>query len=83
MADPSSTLRPSRPRRAHEDPPWVRWSLIGIALTVMTLLVVVPLVNVFVEAFAGGVAAYWHNLVGDPDTLHSIFADAHGRAGRR
>ena len=38
----------------------------------MTLLVVVPLVNVFVEAFAGGVAVYWQNLVGDPDTLHSI-----------
>ena len=32
----------------------------------------VPLVNVFVEAFAAGLAAYWKNLVGDPDTLHSI-----------
>lgn len=60
-------------RRAHEDPPWVRRSLIGLALTVMVVLVVVPLVSVFVEAFAGGIELYWQNLVGDPDTLHSIF----------
>jgi sulfate transport system permease protein len=74
MANPSSTTsaRPL-PRRAHEDPTWVRWLLIGTALTVMTLLVVVPLVNVFVEAFASGIEVYWQNLVGDPDTLHSIF----------
>ena len=38
----------------------------------MIVLVVVPLVDVFVEAFAGGVAAYWNNLVNDADTLHSI-----------
>jgi sulfate/thiosulfate transport system permease protein len=60
------------PRRAHEDPPWVRRLLIGTAVLVMGLLVVVPLVNVFVEAFAGGIAVYWQNLVGDPDTLHSM-----------
>jgi sulfate transport system permease protein len=48
-------------------------SLIGVALAVMTFLVVIPLVNVFVEAFAGGLEAYWNNLVNDPDTLHSIF----------
>jgi sulfate transport system permease protein len=38
----------------------------------MGVLVVVPLANVFVEAFAGGPALYWRNLVGDPDTFHSI-----------
>ena len=26
----------------------------------------------FYQAFAGGPGAYWDNLVGDPDTLHSI-----------
>lgn len=72
MADSTTTARPI-PRRAHEDPAWVRWLLIGTALAVMTFLVVIPLVNVFVEAFADGIAAYWQNLVGDPDTLHSIF----------
>ena len=60
------------PRRAHEDPAWVRRALVASAVGIMLLLVVVPLVNVFVEAFAGGLAAYWQNLVDDPDTLHSI-----------
>ena len=69
MAEPIA--RPI-PRRAHEDSPWVRRLLIGTAVLVMGVLVVVPLVNVFVEAFADGVAVYWQNLVGDPDTLHSI-----------
>jgi sulfate transport system permease protein len=69
MAD--STGQPI-PRRAHEDPPWVRRLLIGIAVAVMGALVVVPLIDVFVEAFASGPAVYWNNLVGDPDTLHSI-----------
>ena len=69
MAD--HTIRPLQ-RRAYEDPPWVRRLLIGVALFVMIALVVVPLVNVFVEAFAGGVQAYWNNLVHDADTLHSI-----------
>lgn len=72
MADSTPIARPI-PRRAHEDPAWVRWLLIGTALAVMTFLVVIPLVNVFVEAFADGLEAYWQNLVGDPDTLHSIF----------
>jgi sulfate transport system permease protein len=63
--------RPVAPR-AHEDPAWVRWTLIAIAVSVMTLLVVVPLVNVFVEAFAAGPGTYWRNLVHDPDTLSSI-----------
>src|SRR5439155_608213 len=42
------------------------------AVAVMTFFVVVPLVNVFVQALAGGVGVYWRNLSGDADTLHSI-----------
>jgi len=60
------------PLRAHEDPPWVRRTLIGAAVVVMVALVGVPLLNVFVEAFAAGPAAYWNNLVHDPDTFQSI-----------
>jgi sulfate transport system permease protein len=59
-------------KRAQDDPPAVRAALITGALGIMTFLVVVPLVNVFVEAFRGGVGAYWTNLVHDPDTLHSV-----------
>jgi len=60
------------PLRAHEDPAWVRWTLVGTAVLVMTLLVLVPLVNVFVQAFSAGVPAYWENLFEDGDTFHSI-----------
>jgi sulfate/thiosulfate transport system permease protein len=64
--------RMAPPVRAHEDPAWVRRTLVASAVSVMLVLVVVPLVNVFAEAFAAGPAVYWKNLVGDPDTFHSI-----------
>jgi sulfate transport system permease protein len=70
MAEP--TTRPV-PTRAHEDPTWVRWTLVSTAIAIMTFLVVIPLLDVFVEAFAAGPAAYWRNLVKDADTLHSIW----------
>jgi len=61
-----------RIRKAQQDPAWVRWSLTGLALAVVGVLIVVPVVNIFVQAFSEGAAAYWHNLFGDPDTRHSI-----------
>src|SRR5215831_17425924 len=59
-------------RRAQNDPPLVKAVLILAALAVMGFFVVVPLVNVFVQALASGPRAYWQNLFGDADTLHSI-----------
>jgi sulfate transport system permease protein len=59
-------------RRAQDDPRWVKAVLILAAVAVMAFFVVVPLVNVFVQAFANGPRVYWQNLVGDADTLHSI-----------
>jgi len=70
MAEPTTR---SVPPRAHEDPAWVRWTLVSLAILVMTLLVLVPLLNVFVEAFADGIGTYWKNLVHDADTLHSVW----------
>src|ERR1051326_1437829 len=60
------------PRSARHDPPAVKAALIVAAIAIMTFFVVVPLVNVFVQAFADGPRAYWQNLFGDADTLHSI-----------
>jgi sulfate transport system permease protein len=60
------------PPRAQDDPPAVRVALILTAVVIMGFFVVVPLVNVFVQAFAHGVGAYWNNLFHDADTLHSI-----------
>jgi len=64
--------RRSTTDRFVQDPPWVRRSLIGLALAVLGVLVVVPVVNVFAQALSQGLATYWHNLVGDPDTRHAI-----------
>ena len=59
-------------RRAQEDPLLVQGTLIAIALAVVGVLIVVPIANVFYEAFAKGPGAYWNALVSDPDTLSSI-----------
>src|SRR5437763_15461689 len=58
-------------KRTRQDPWYVRWTLTLAALAVLTVLVIVPLAAVFYGAFAGGVRAYWNNLI-DPDTRHSI-----------
>ncbi|MFO0251463.1 MAG: sulfate ABC transporter permease subunit CysW, partial [Planctomyces sp.] len=59
--------------RATADPLWVRVLLIGSALTVTVVLILVPLVYVFVQAFSAGVGEWWSQLTADPDTRHSIF----------
>mgnify|MGYP003633512805 CR=1 FL=1 len=53
------------------DQPWVKWSLIALALTITTLLLVMPLVLIFVEAFSEGAQMFWDNLT-DTYTLHAI-----------
>src|SRR5215467_5371597 len=70
MAETRKT--PPIPPRAQDDPAAVRVALVLTAVAIMAFFVVVPLVNVFVQAFANGVHAYWDNLVHDADTLHSI-----------
>lgn len=67
---------PSIRRLAQEDPLWVRWTLTGLALLAVGLLVGVPLVNVFYEALQDGIGAYFENLFGDPDTRHAILLTA-------
>lgn len=69
---PSPAPRAPTFRRPNEDAPWVRYVLTGTALLVVGILIVIPIVNVFVEAFAAGAGTYVRNLVSDPDTLHAI-----------
>jgi sulfate transport system permease protein len=57
---------------ARRDPLVIQWGLTFVALATIAVLIVVPVVNVFWQALAGGLAAYWNNLAGDRDTLHSI-----------
>ncbi len=65
-------LQRARQPRARQDPAWVRWTLTLLAVGVLTVLVVVPVVNVFYQALAGGLRVYWDNLVADHDTRHAI-----------
>jgi len=60
-------------RAAQQDPAWLRYTLIGTAMAIIGLLIIVPVVSVFYQAFAAGPGVYWKNLMGDSDTRHSIY----------
>lgn len=57
--------------RATSEPPWIRWTLIGIALGFLALFLVVPLAAVFTEALRKGFETYISTLT-DPDALSAI-----------
>ena len=59
-------------KRPLQDPTWVRWTLTGLAVTVLFVLVIIPVINVFWQAVAGGLGVYWHNLVADRDTRQAV-----------
>ena len=50
----------------------MQWTLVAAAVCVMTLLVGVPVANVFAEALVRGPAAYWNALVHDADTRSAV-----------
>ena len=63
---------PSDKQRCN-DPWYVRYTLISLTLGTVGLLILLPLVNLFVQAFAEGATAYWNSLFHNTDTRHSIF----------
>ncbi|RLS43926.1 MAG: sulfate ABC transporter permease subunit CysW [Planctomycetota bacterium] len=48
-------------------------ALVVFASAIVAVLIVVPLVAVFAEAFSGGPIAWWQALAHDPDTRHAIW----------
>jgi sulfate transport system permease protein len=58
-------------RRATTDPAWARYVLTGIALGFLAFFLVLPLVVVFVEAFARGIP-YFIRAIAEPDALSAI-----------
>ncbi len=72
MKPEARTIAASRINRAQQDPVWVRWTLTAFALFAVGFLIIVPVVNIFVEALREGIGTYWDNLFADPDTRHSI-----------
>lgn len=62
---------PGRAGRPTE-PLWMQRLLIAAAIGVVGVLIIVPIVSVFVQAFGDGIGGYWNNLVRDADTLHAM-----------
>jgi sulfate transport system permease protein len=58
-------------KRALQDPNWVKWSLIVITISFITLFICIPLGLVIFQAFSKGLTAYWSAL-SQPDTLSAI-----------
>jgi len=62
---------PAIPRNIRHDPPLVRWGLTLLALLALGVFIVLPLVAVFVQAFAKGLPVYLA-AIREPDTLSAI-----------
>jgi len=61
MTPAATTLHlPARaePRHSTTESPWVRWLLIGVALGFLSLFLFLPLVSMFLQAFAKGIGFY-------------------------
>jgi sulfate transport system permease protein len=56
---------------ATHEAPWVRWTVVGLALAFLSLFLFVPLIAVFVEAFKKGWQVYLAAIV-EPDALSAI-----------
>jgi sulfate transport system permease protein len=63
-----ATAAPRAVTRATGESRAVRWTLIGIALAFLALVLLLPLALVFVQAFAKGLRAYWE-AIREPDAL--------------
>jgi sulfate transport system permease protein len=49
-------------QRGTEEPPFIKWILILIALVFCFVFLLLPLVNVFAQAFSKGISYYWESL---------------------
>jgi sulfate transport system permease protein len=54
-----------------KDPAWVRWTLTGLAVAALALVIVLPLAAVFVQAFEKGWQVYRDAIV-QPETVSAI-----------
>src|SRR6266705_1169801 len=58
-------------QRGTEEPPLIKWTLIALALAFSLVFLLLPLVNVFAQAFSKGPGAYWHSLA-EPESWAAI-----------
>ncbi|MBD1921393.1 sulfate ABC transporter permease subunit CysW [Microcoleus sp. FACHB-831] len=64
----SPNSQPYKPAKEHA---WVKFVLIGIALAYLLLILFIPAINVFAQAFKEGVGPFFHNLT-EPNFLHAV-----------
>ena len=55
------------------EPLWFRILLISLCYLIAIVLIIVPLIYVFVQAFSEGISGWWNNLFNDAETRHSVF----------
>ena len=69
---PRSTAAPERPAHSStQESPLAKWLLIGVAGLFAAVFLLLPLLNVFGQAFSAGLAAYWRTLA-EKDTVAAI-----------
>ncbi len=61
----------NRPRNDLQEPAWLRWTLIVLAVLTMAALVVMPLLMVLGAAFAKGIGVWFASLT-EPDALSAL-----------
>ena len=71
ISHPPAKGHGAKQQQALQDPNWVRWSLIAIALGFITLFICLPLGLVIYQALSKGIEAYWTALT-QADTLAAI-----------
>lgn len=58
-------------QRSTEESPLVKWTLVAIALAFSLIFLLLPLINVFIQAFGKGLDVYWKSLT-EPDSWAAI-----------
>lgn len=70
-ADKLKLERVSSSQRSTQEPAFVKWILIGVAVLFSALFLFLPIINVFAQAFAKGWTHYWQ-VLSTPDTRSAI-----------
>ena len=69
---PHPPTAPERPAQSStQEHPVVKWLLIGLAGLFAALFLLLPLINIFAQAFSSGLAGYWNTLK-DQNTVAAI-----------
>lgn len=63
--------RIGKSERSTQEPVWVKWLLISVAMLFCVVFLFLPLINVFVQAFSNGLGSYWKSLT-ESDTRSAI-----------